>query len=138
VVLVRQGHEAGRVQPPVTDLVRSHLRERFPGDSRGKPDADAVLDGLPFAHRGAGGRPIVEVVARIQQVHLALHDRGLRGAHPGEDRSKVFLVHGNIAGAGALGPGTQNTDQHPHDDETDRSQTNLPSSTHVHDLLDPT
>ena len=119
---MRQRHEAGRVQALVPDLVRGHLPQRVPRRAGGQPHADAVLDRLAAAHGDPGGGSIGQVVARTQQVHLALHHLGLARAHPGEHRREVFLGDRQIAGAGALSPHPQRARQNPDDTQSDRSQ----------------
>jgi hypothetical protein len=72
---VRQGHEPGRQQPPLADLVGAHAREHVPRFARRQLDADAALHRFAAArHHDAGDWVVGQIVAVIEHRLLVLHD----------------------------------------------------------------
>jgi hypothetical protein len=76
-------------KPLLTDRVRAHARELFPGYPRGQLDANAFLQRLAALHRDALGGMVAEVVALVEQRLMIAFDawlcRYIRG-HPGRKR----------------------------------------------------
>ena len=75
----------------VPDLVRAHGAQLLPGHTLRQFDAHAFLEGFAPRHRHALGRAVAQVVARVEEIHLALHDLGLRGLHARHNGGEVLL-----------------------------------------------
>ena len=123
VVGMRQGEKALGEQILVPDLVRARGAKLLPGHARRQFDAHAFLDGFAPRHRHARGGAVAQIVARGEEIQLALHDLGLRGLHARQDRGEVlFAVHGHVTGpllARVLGGGAL---EDAHAEEEHRSQ----------------
>ena len=99
VVRMRQGEKALGEQVLLPDLVRARGDQLLPGHARRQFDAHAFLEGFAPRHRHALGRAVTQVVARGEEIHLALHDFGLRGLHARHNRGEVlFDVYGHVTG----------------------------------------
>ena len=142
MIRMRQRHEASGEYAPVTNLLWRHACERVPRRSRRQLHADAALDRLALAHRGAGDRPVLEVVARGEQLLLAAGQARLGGAHFREDGLEILFVDRQITGGrrpsrplGGLHRVSARDDSHHH--EPHRQRARCPPSTH-HTVLHPT
>ncbi len=75
VVGMRQRKKTGGPELLFLDFLRRQGREFLPGHARWQLDAHAVLHRLAARHGRSPGRPVSEVVARREQILLALRER---------------------------------------------------------------
>ena len=80
VLRVRQRQKARGEYALLADLIGSHGRELFPGNSGGKLDPNTRLQGFAATHLSLRIGPVAQIVALVQQVGLAFCDRGFIGA----------------------------------------------------------
>ena len=99
MIRMRQREQALGPQVLLADLLRRQLSELRPSHGRRESNAHTFLDRLAARHGDTFGRPVAQVVALLEQVHLALHDSRLGRLHARFGSLEVLLYgDGRIAG----------------------------------------
>jgi len=143
VIRMRQREKAFRPQALFADLLGRHGRQFFPGlHARRQLHPDALLDRFAPRHGHAASGAIAQVVALGEQLHLSLHDLGLRGLHALNNVLEILGDdHRGIAGRPALsgfeGHGSQRRRADHKNHKNRQRDSTTKDSTVIHDPVLP-